>query len=82
MRHRQINVFLAALVALLAAGIAVDEGTNPVLLAIFAAACGFLALAGADSWHRRRSSIRRRVRLLTQTRTVARRSRDTRQANR
>ncbi|KOX10228.1 hypothetical protein [Nocardiopsis sp. NRRL B-16309] len=75
MRHKQINAFLAVLVALLAAGIAIDEGTNPLLLAIFAAACGFTALVAADSYRKNRSKIRRRITRLTAPTVAGRRSR-------
>ncbi|RKS10023.1 hypothetical protein DFP74_5769 [Nocardiopsis sp. Huas11] len=75
MRHQQINVFLAVLVGLLAAGMAIADGTAPLLLGLFAASCGFLALVGADSWRRHRASIRGRIRRMTKPRTAARRSR-------
>ncbi|MFL1431158.1 MULTISPECIES: hypothetical protein [unclassified Nocardiopsis] len=73
MRH--VSVFCGVLAALLAAGLAVDEGASVLIVAILAAASGYVALVAADTWRRHRAAIRRNTKRLFRPETVARRSR-------
>lgn len=72
---KQVSIFCGVLAALLAAGLAVDEGASVLIVLILAAASGYVALVAADSWRRHRAAIRRKLNRLFRPAVVARRSR-------